>query len=66
MSQNLGKTLIPHKLFLVGTPMVSVQNLLLPYCWVLGKDTLWHFSLLGDLGSSSKFQSYVYKTKKTK
>ena len=26
--------------------MVSVQNLLAPFCCVLGKDTLWHISLL--------------------
>ena len=30
--------------------MVSVQNLLAPFCCVLGKETLWHFPLLGSLG----------------
>ena len=30
--------------------MVLVQNLLKPFCCVVGKDTLRHFSLLGDLG----------------
>ena len=29
--------------------MVSVQNPLAPFCCVLGKDTLWHFPLLGGL-----------------
>ena len=28
----------------------SVQNPLVPFCCVLGKDTLWHFPLLGGLG----------------
>ena len=51
--------------------MVLVQNLLNPFCCILGKDTLWHFFLLGTfmtlaLKSSSKFQSYLYKTKKSK
>ena len=27
----------------------SVQNPLMPFCCVLGKDTLWHFPLLGGL-----------------
>ena len=29
--------------------MVSVQNVLAPFCCTLGKDTLQRFSLLGDL-----------------
>ena len=32
-----------------GNNMVSVQNSLAPFCCVLGKDTLWHFPLLGRL-----------------
>ena len=30
--------------------MVSVQNSLAPFCCVIGKETLRHFSLLGGLG----------------
>ena len=30
--------------------MVLVQNLLVPFCCILGKDTLWPFPLLGRLG----------------
>ena len=30
--------------------MVAVENLLAPFCCVLGKDTLRHFPLLGGLG----------------
>ena len=30
--------------------MVSVQNLLVPFCCVLGKNTLLHFPLRGGLG----------------
>ena len=33
-----------------GFDTVPVQNLLAPFCCVLGKDTLQHFSLLGGLG----------------
>ena len=45
--------------------MVSVQNLLIvSFCFVLGKETLWHFPYLVVLASRSKFQSYLYKTKK--
>ena len=29
--------------------MVSIQNPLVPFCCVLGKDTLWHFPLLNGL-----------------
>ena len=32
------------------TNTVSVQNLLAPFCCVLGKDTLRHFPLLGGPG----------------
>ena len=37
-----------------------VQNPLVPFCPVLGKDTLWHFLLLGILASISKLKSYLY------
>ena len=30
--------------------MILVQTLLAPFCCVLGKDTLGHFTLLGGLG----------------
>ena len=30
--------------------MMSVQKLLAPFCYILGKDTLRHFALLGGLG----------------
>ena len=39
------------------------QNLLAPFCHVLEKDTLRTFPLWLVLGSSSKFQSYLYKKK---
>ena len=45
---------------------VSVQNLFAPLCWVFGKHCFTAFSLLALLISSSKFHSYLYKTKKTK
>ena len=41
--------------------MVSVQHLLAPFCCVFENDTIRHFSYLMILGSSSKFQSYLYK-----
>ena len=43
---------------LVVIDMVSIQNLHVPFCCVLGKDTLQHFPFLA---SSSKFQLYLYK-----
>ena len=32
------------------TNTVLVQNPLTPFCFVLGKDTLWHIPLLGGPG----------------
>ena len=43
--------------------MVSVQNLIVPFCGVLGKVILGHFPCLAVLESSSKFYSYLNKTK---
>ena len=45
--------------------MISVEKLLAPFCYFLGKDSLRHFPL-EVLASNSKFQLYLYKTKKVK
>ena len=45
--------------------IVLVQNLLAPYDCVLGKDTLRHFPCFVVLARNCKFQSYLYKTKKS-
>ena len=31
--------------------IISIQNLLVPFCCVVEKDTLWHFPLLGSLSN---------------
>ena len=41
----------------------AFENLLQPFCYIHGKDTLRHFSLLGGFWKQLKFQSYLYKTK---
>ena len=41
-----------------------VQNLLVPFCYVLGKDTLRHFPLLDDL--EKPFQNFSHTSRKSK
>ena len=46
----IDKTVRVFKSIVIVINMVSIQNLLMQFCYILGKDTSWHFPLLGGLG----------------
>ena len=54
-----------YRTAVIAINVVSVENVLVPFCCVLGKNIIRHFSLFVVLDSSFKFQSNLYKIKIT-